>query len=160
MRPAHGEHGRRGQADQAGQADGERGADQLRHRAAGQDAEALDGVQAGLGDAERAGPGVGAQRLHERGGRGELVGAARAGQRPQRQHGPQRGLHALPISGAQDRTASQPIILIRADGAAILLIRTAPITMPRGTAAIRSPTVSAVPCRERAYGAARPSGTM
>jgi hypothetical protein len=110
VRPAHGEHGRRGQADQAGQADGERGADQLRHRAAGQDAEALDGVQAGLGDAERAGPGV----------------------------------------GAQDRTASQPIILIRADGVAILLITKAPITMPRGTAAISSPTVSALPCRERA----------
>jgi hypothetical protein len=71
VRPAHGEHGRRGQADQAGQADGERGADQLRHRAAGQDAETLDGVQAGLGHAERAGPGVGAQRLHERGSRGE-----------------------------------------------------------------------------------------
>jgi len=32
------------------------------------------------------------------------------------------GSHALPISGAQDRTASQPIILIRADGAATLLL--------------------------------------
>ena len=48
------------------------GADQLCQRAVGQDAKALDGVQAGLGDAERAGPGVGTQRLHERGGRGEL----------------------------------------------------------------------------------------
>ena len=30
------------------------------------------------------------------------------------------GSHALPISGAQNRTASQPIILVRADGAATL----------------------------------------
>src|SRR5204863_357594 len=111
----------------------------------------------GLGHAERAGTGVGAQRLRERGGRGELVGAARA---PASVHSVSTahngGLHALPISGTQDRTASQPIILIRADGAAILLIRKAPITMPRGTAAISSPTVSALPCRERVYGAASP----
>jgi hypothetical protein len=34
---------------------------------------------------------------------------------------------------------------------AILLITKAPITMPRGTAAISSPTVSALPCRERVW---------
>ena len=60
------------------------------NRAAGQDAEPLNGVQAGLGHAERAGSGGRTQRLHERRGRGQLVGAARARQRPQRQDGPQR----------------------------------------------------------------------
>ena len=46
--------------------------------------------------------------------------------------------------------ASQPIILIRADGAATLPSRKAPITMPSGAAAINSPTVSVLPCSERA----------
>src|ERR1019366_8448174 len=70
------------------------------------------------------------------------------------------GLHAQPMSGAQDKTASQPIILIRADGAAPRLSRKAPTTMPVGMAAMSRPTVSGPPCSERAYGAARPSGTM
>jgi hypothetical protein len=45
---------------------------------------------------------------------------------------------------------SQPIILILTDGAVTLPSRKAPITMPRGTAAINSPTVSVLPCSERA----------
>ncbi len=51
--------------------------------------------------------------------------------------------------------ASQPIILILADGAATLPSRKAPITVPSGTAAMSRPTVGALPCSERAYGAAR-----
>jgi hypothetical protein len=49
------------------------------------------------------------------------------------------------MSGAQDKMASLPIILIRADGAAIRPSRKAPITMPSGTAAISRPTVSVLP---------------
>ena len=70
------------------------------------------------------------------------------------------GSAALPISGTQDKMASQPIIRILVDGAAILLSTKAPTTMPNGMAAISNPTVTVLPCRECAYGAASPSGTM
>jgi phage shock protein C len=82
LSPAHCEHGGRGHADQAGQADGERGADRLRRRPASQDAGPLDGVQAGLRQAGRPGPGHRSQGLHEGRGGGELVRASRAGQSP------------------------------------------------------------------------------
>jgi hypothetical protein len=63
------------------------------------------------------------------------------------------GLYALAISGAQDKAASQPIILIHADGAATRPSRKTPITMPNGMAAISNPTVSVLPCSERTYSA-------
>jgi hypothetical protein len=47
------------------------------------------------------------------------------------------GSAAKPISGTQDKMASQPIM-----------------------AAISNPTVTVLPCSECAYGAASPSGTM
>lgn len=56
--------------------------------------------------------------------------------------------------------AGQPIIRILVDGVAILLSAKAPTTMPAGMAAISNPTVTVLPCRECAYGAASPSGTM
>jgi hypothetical protein len=39
------------------------------------------------------------------------------------QHGPQQGRHAVPMSGAEDRTASQPITLPLADGASAAYAR-------------------------------------
>ena len=56
--------------------------------------------------------------------------------------------------------ASHPIIRILVDGAAILLSTKAPTTMPDGMAAVSNPTVTVLPRRECAYGAASPSGTM
>jgi hypothetical protein len=47
---------------------------------AGQDAQALGGQQPGLGHRERAHPARGGQGRHERRGRHQLVGTARAGQ--------------------------------------------------------------------------------
>ena len=44
-------------------------------------------------------------------------------QQRQRQHGPQQGLHAVPMSGAQDRTASQPITLLLTDGTSAVYAR-------------------------------------
>jgi hypothetical protein len=64
------------------------------------------------------------------------------------------------MSGAQDKMASQPIILIRADGVAARPSTKAPTTMPSGMAAMSRPTVSVLPCSECAYGAASPSGTI
>jgi hypothetical protein len=56
--------------------------------------------------------------------------------------------------------ASHPIIRILADGVAILASTKAPTTLPNGMAVISNPTVAVLPCRECAYGAASPSGTM
>jgi hypothetical protein len=56
--------------------------------------------------------------------------------------------------------ASQPIIRILVDEVAILLSPEAPTTIPDGMAAISNLTVTVLPCRECAYGAASPSGTM
>ena len=70
------------------------------------------------------------------------------------------GLHAQPTSGAQDAMASHPMFRTCADGAANLASSRLPMTVPRGTAAISRPTVTAVPPSECAYGAASPSGRM
>ena len=56
--------------------------------------------------------------------------------------------------------ASTPIIRNRSSGRDSRPIDRPPITVPAGIAAISSPTVSGPPPSVRAYGAARPSGTM
>ena len=78
--PVGGQGGGGQQAQQPGQGDRARRADPLRDRPAGQDAEALRGQQAGLGDRERAHPPGGGQGRDERGGGRQLVGAARTSQ--------------------------------------------------------------------------------
>ena len=158
-RPAHRQDGRRAQAQQAGQAHRDRGPDDVGHGPAGQDAEALGGKQTRLRQAKRPGAAFRRQDLHERRGGRELVGAARAGQCP-RASTTQGGSKALPISGAQEAMASQPIIRSRPDGGTSRPKANAPATVPSGMAAISSPTVRASPCSECAYGAARPSGTI